>query len=568
VSIKETTDQLIYVLEDDDNKVIALTGKWGTGKSHLWGNLQQASEDGSIRKALYVSLFGLSDMNQIKIKIVQSALPKIEERSVMRENVRIACEGAKKVLNSIHSGFSALDELALLAVPTILKDKMIVLDDIERMHEKLSIDEVLGFIDEYTLQFGARFLLILNSDQLANLEVWNRLSEKVIDEEIRLDTTSIEAFGIANVVTPSVYAEHVGKAVEIAGITNIRIICKVNKVVNRLLRNRESLSNAILARVIPSTVLLTATHYKGIDDGPDINFVLSIGAHSEWSKSHEEGAEPDEASNREGRWKLMLNDLGILSCDEYELLVVEFLQSGLFDIGDVSKIIDRYVAETNKMEAGHQFNEFSDRLIWDHREGEAKLLNDAKAMVTNSHQIDAISITALVETLASLSNGGTVGEEMISNWINNFNSKDYEGFDFDDPFNRPIHSRIQDLFSTTQVKAQIKTTVFDVCKRIKEGSWGKREELVMQSATAEDFEQTINALDIPDLKIFMRQMLNLCSKELHYQSYFGSAMDQFTEACRNIAHDANSVRLGELIQKLFTHAKLQNKLAPDQGKEH
>lgn len=568
MSIKETTEQLIYVLEDDDNKVIALTGKWGTGKSHLWNNLQQASEDDSINKALYVSLFGLSEMNQIKLKIVQSALPEVGERSVTWEKVRIACEGAKKVLNSLHNGFSALDELALLAVPTILKDKMIVLDDIERMHEKLSIDEVLGFIDEYTQQFGARFVLILNSDQLANLEMWSTLSEKVIDEEIRLDTTSMESFDIAIVAKPSVYAEHIRKAVGTLGITNIRIICKVIKVVNRLLGNRESLSNAILSRVIPSTVLLTAINYKGIDDGPDINFVLSLGTLGEWDKLPEEDAVPGEESKREGRWRLMLNDLGISSCDEYELLVVEFLQSGLFDIGDVSTIIDRYVAETNKMEAGHQFNELSNRLIWDHREDEANLLKDAKAMVSNSHQIDAFSITAHVETLASLSNGEAVGEEMISNWINNFNNKDYESFDFDDPFNRPIHSRIQNLFSTIQVNAQTKTTVFDVCNRIKGGSWGKKEELVMQSATAKDFEQTIKALDIPDLKIFMRQMLNLCSKEQHYKSYFGSAMDQFTEACRNIAHDANSVRLGELVQKLFSHAKLHNKLTPDQDKEH
>ena len=69
----------------------------------------------------------------------------------------------------------------MLAVPGILKDKVIVLDDIERKHDKLSIDEVLGFIDEFTQQHGARFVVILNSDQLDNRKVWDTLREKVVE---------------------------------------------------------------------------------------------------------------------------------------------------------------------------------------------------------------------------------------------------------------------------------------------------------------------------------------------------------------------------------------------------
>jgi hypothetical protein len=150
MTLKTTKDHLIQLLADPDNKVIALSGKWGTGKSHLWREVKAASKDIAVKDALYVSLFGLRDMNQIKLKVVQSALPKAETHSVAWEKVRVGVEGAKKVLTSLHKGFSALDELALLAVPSLLKDKVIVLDDIERKHDKLSVDEVLGFIDEFT----------------------------------------------------------------------------------------------------------------------------------------------------------------------------------------------------------------------------------------------------------------------------------------------------------------------------------------------------------------------------------------------------------------------------------
>ena len=35
MTIANTKTQLLHVLSDSDNKVVALTGKWGTGNMHL-----------------------------------------------------------------------------------------------------------------------------------------------------------------------------------------------------------------------------------------------------------------------------------------------------------------------------------------------------------------------------------------------------------------------------------------------------------------------------------------------------------------------------------------------------
>jgi hypothetical protein len=563
MSLKKAKEQLNKVLGDGDNKVIALSGKWGTGKSHLWRELQHTSEDRAVSQALYVSLFGLSDMSQIQLKIVQSALPKAEEQPAMWKQARIAYAGTKKVLTSFYKGFSALDELALLAVPTMLKGKMVVLDDIERKHEKLSIDEILGFIDEYTNQYGARFVLILNSDQLANRIMWDTLREKVIDAEIRLDTTSMEAFEIASLLKPSIYALHIRKAVEIIGITNIRIICKVIKVVNSILGNRTDLSETILNRVIPSVVILTAINYKGVEDGPDFSFVLSPRGSNLWGKFLEEEEEPDEDRKREGRWELMLNDLGIFACDEYELLVVEFLQSGLFDAGAVSTLIDRFVMEANDIEGRHQLTKFTEQLFWGHKLTEDELLAKARTLVSKAYLLDAYDITAFCDNLTELSEGVNVSEEMIDEWIEKFKSKDLSDFELDDPFNRPIHPRIQVLFSANQTNVVAKTTVFDACEYIvKHSSWGSRQELAMKSASVVDFEQIIKILNMEDFRVFMSQMLKLCSQESTYESHFGSAGANFTEACLNIAEDQHSGRLGKLIHGLFNNARLGHKLIP------
>lgn len=561
MSMQATKDQLVRLLEDAENKVIALSGKWGTGKSHLWGDVRESSNNDTVRRSLYVSLFGLSSMSQVKLKLVQSALPKATERSAMWGKISANVMSAKKVLTSLHQGFSALDELALLAVPTIIEGRVIVLDDIERKHKDLSNDEVLGFIDEFSQQHNSRFVLVLNSDQLANREVWDTLREKVIDQEIRLDTSSSEAFNIAIRLTPSRYATWIRSAVETCQITNIRVIRKVIRAVNRILSDRENLSDALMARVIPSTVLLAAINYKGIDGGPDFDFVLGVGTPGDLEEIRGGEMKQGKKDAKEASWKLMLSELGINSCDDYELLVVEFLQSGLFDLTALSGIIDRYVAENDAIQARSEANRYLQELVWDYHLSDGELLDRAKALIPTVHLVDAYYATALAEEVSKLTGGGEIGEAIIDAWIQGFRAKNFQDFEQDNFFHRQINARIEAEFTAVAVNAQAKTTVFDACMFIaKHSGWGARQELVMKSASVQDFETTIKSLSIDDLRAFMRKMLDLCNSRDAYRTHFGSAMDHFVEACRNITLDVGSAKLGKLLQGLFDDAKLAGQL--------
>lgn len=563
MTLKSTKDHLVLLLADQDNKVIALSGKWGTGKSHLWREVKSASKDEAVKSALYVSLFGLSDMNQIKLKVVQSALPSAEKHSAAFEKLKIGMEGARKVLTSLHKGFSALDELALLAVPSLLKEKVIVLDDIERKHDKLSIDEVLGFIDEFTQQHGARFILILNSDQLSKREVWDTLREKVVDQELRLNTSADEAFGIAIGLAPSQYSERIHAAVKTCGLTNIRIIRKVIKAVNRILGDRNDLSDALLSRVIPSTVLLSAINYKGIEDGPDFEFVLAQGTPNDWSLFLHKDKVPDDESKLKSKWKLLLNELDIHGCDDYEMLVIEYLQSGLFDDHDVSAIIDRYAAETDAMNARTEANKFIERLIWDHRLTEAELLEQAKELAPNAHLIDVYNFTSLHDAVDELPGGQAVAATMLGSWITAFRAKNFDDFDGDNLFGRVVHPSIQAEFNAIKANAQAKTTVFDACEFIfKNSGWGPRQEMAMKVATVADFESIIKTIHINELRQFMRRMLEMTMQPATYQPHFGHAMDRFVEACKNIVQAPGSGRLGELIKSLFSDSKLIDLIEP------
>jgi hypothetical protein len=243
-------------------------------------------------------------------------------------------------------------------------NKVIVLDDIERKHQKLNVEEVMGFIDEFTQRHGARIVLILNSDQLTDKEMWDTLREKVVDQELRLDTTPAEAFAIAAGIVPTPYADRIKQTLQDCSITNIRIACKVIKAVNRILGKREDLSADVLSRVVPSTVLLAATHFKGIENGPDFEFILRITNpidHGDYGKKFED---LDEAGKLRAKWRVLLHTISVIGCDEYERLVVEFLKSGMFDNADVAKIIERYSREADATQAMAKARALQDHVVW------------------------------------------------------------------------------------------------------------------------------------------------------------------------------------------------------------
>lgn len=549
------------MLRQDENSVIALSGKWGTGKTHLWNEIKDASDDEKVKKALYVSLFGLSSVDQVKRKLIESAIPGVDSHGGVFDGIKSLFNAGVTAASQHYKAMAALKDLnVLLMAPVVLRDKLIVIDDIERKHAKLGIDEVLGFIDDYSKQFRVRFVLVLNDDQLSTdgdqAKLWATFREKVIDEEVRLSTSPEEAFSIAIKLTPSKYAQALGQAIAVCGLTNIRIVGKVVKTANHILTNRD-LNQAIQARVVPSIVLFSAIHYRGIPDGPDFQFALNV-ANPDWMHfGRDKNAEPTEAEKREDRWRLLMQELGVHACDEFEKVLVEFLESGLFDADRVQTIIDRFVAEAQALLARQAARDFLNRAFWDHRVSDADLLEEAGQFPASAELLDPYVATQLFDTISEFPDGQALGQAIVDAWIAAFEAGDHHDVEDDNPFNNPIHPDIKAAFDAAKARVQARATVVDACIDIIDNSgWGTLQEMAMKRATAADFEAAIRGMEIDTLRRFMRRMIEMRLNRATYDAHFGTATQHFIDACRAISSDSNSPRLAALIKKLFSRTAL------------
>lgn len=566
MSLAKTKAQLKYLLTQPDNNVIALSGRWGTGKTHLWDEIKKESVDGKVKNALYVSLFGLSSIDQVKRKLIERAIPGVESHGGIFDGIKNLFNSGVKAAATHYKALAALSDLnVLLMAPVVLRDKVIVIDDIERKHDKLGVDEVLGFIDEYSKEFRARFVLVLNDDELSNRadqeKLWATFREKVIDQEIRLSTSAEEAFTIANGLAPSPYAEAIKRASIICGLTNIRIVVKVIRAANQILGG-SALDEAIQSRVVPSIVLFSAIHYRGLADGPDVKFALNVG-NVDWLRfARNQGEDPTTEEKREDSWRMLMQELGINGCDDFERRLVEFLESGLFDAASIDEIMGGYAREKEALEIRDSAQRFLTRAFWDHRVDEQQLVAEAATFPPKAGLLDPYVATHLASTLAGMPGGAAIGEAIIEGWITAFKSTNPTQVHDDNPFNNPLHPKIQRTFFEIRAEAHAGATVVDACMDIVANSgWGTLQEVAMRRATSSDFESAIREIeDLDQLRRFMRKMIEMRLQRETYDPHFGSATECFIEACRSIANDGASPRLAGLIKKLFEGTALAAEL--------
>lgn len=567
MSLAKTKAQLIKLLAQPDNDVIALSGKWGTGKTHLWNEVKKESRDNKVKSALYVSLFGLSSVDQIKRKLIERAIPGVESHGGIFDGIKNLFNAGLTAAGTHYKALAALSDLnVVLMAPVVLRERVIVIDDIERKHEKLGIDEVLGFIDEYSKEFRARFVLVLNDDQLSSKadqeKLWATFREKVISQEIRLLTTAEEAFTIAIELAPSKYADAIKRASVICGLTNIRIVIKVIRAANQILGGRD-LDGVIQARVVPSIVLFSAIHYHGLADGPDFRFALNIG-NVDWRRlARENDKEPTPEEKREDAWRMLMQELGINGCDDFERRLVEFLESGLFEAASIEEIIGRYANEQEALEVRDAAQRFLKRVFWDHRADEAQLVAEAAAFPPKAGLLDPYVVTQLDSMLAQMPGGASVGEALVDGWLAAFKASNPTEVSDENPFNNPLHPKIQEEFARIKAEVHANATVVDACMRIITNSgWGALEEVAMRRATAADFESAIRDMeDLDQLRRFMRRMIEMRLQRETFDRHFGAATERFVEACRTIANDATTPRLARLIKRLIESTALAAELA-------
>lgn len=187
---------------------MALQGKWGVGKTHLWREVLKSCSASTRKPASYVSLFGINSLESMREAIAFSDLDvvlgeEVEEnnrvkvtewlkrfRGKIAKTLKFSAEIAPSgILNG--AGLSrALGALSFYGV----KDRLICIDDIERRGAGLSLEDCLGLVTYLVDHKGCSICVILSPDNLGiHAATWENQREKVFEYEVTFSPSPDEA---------------------------------------------------------------------------------------------------------------------------------------------------------------------------------------------------------------------------------------------------------------------------------------------------------------------------------------------------------------------------------------
>ncbi|MEG0758995.1 MAG: P-loop NTPase fold protein [Raoultibacter sp.] len=167
LSDEELRAALNNYVEDSGLKYAAMIdGEWGSGKTHFikeYCAQKNGKLDNGKIKAIYISLYSLSSVNELRQGIYGAVAKQyvVGKKLVSDTIANLFSKTSKKLLDK-----SLVD---MLFYGNELADYIFVLDDLER--SSISINEVLGFINNLTETIGAKVIVVANEKEINFVDI-------------------------------------------------------------------------------------------------------------------------------------------------------------------------------------------------------------------------------------------------------------------------------------------------------------------------------------------------------------------------------------------------------------
>lgn len=182
-----------YLKDSDTDYALMINGAWGSGKTFFIKNalkmeierivcpIQKNSGKEEKYKQLYVSLYGVSSVEEIKERIFYALHPKFKWLEIVSNKIVSAAEGIPMLGGSIKGilSYNKKEKAAIRDAITNYADKVLFFDDLERIDkDKIDTQTVLGYINSLTEHNHYKVVVVANDEVLSN--EYKQFKEKTI----------------------------------------------------------------------------------------------------------------------------------------------------------------------------------------------------------------------------------------------------------------------------------------------------------------------------------------------------------------------------------------------------
>ncbi|MEW4982178.1 MAG: hypothetical protein AB1Y26_02950 [Cycloclasticus sp.] len=543
MSLEVIENQVLHFLSSDKPEVIAIKGEWGVGKTFSWKkflNEASASKKIKLERYSYVSLFGINSLGAFKYTIFENVIKREiigtePSLDTFRDNSLSLFESLGRQSLHLFKGAPIVKSFS----PTIesisflsLNRTIICIDDLERKGEGLEIKDVLGLVSFLKEQKKCKVVLLLNDGE-DGLQDYEKYREKVVDIELAFAPDPEECASIAY----SNALRHHARLKELTtslGIRNIRILKKIERLVDLALPLVEDFEPEISEQVIHSLVLYSWSHFcsNSSEDIPSLNFITSKG----YSLL---GIGDDKVSEQEKKWKTTLQAYNYQLTDDLDLLLAESVKTGFFVEGELR---DKAGAKNEQIVASKSEGSFSEAWHLYHDtfddNGDEVINGLYESLKENCKYITPLNLNGTVSLFRELGKDEKASE-IIDIYIESrkdetelFNMKEYSFFgDIND---QEIIDRFNDVYNqsvTTEIAKQVLDRIAG------QNGWNQSDEVVLANTSVDEYYNLFKSETGRHLSSFVTTCLTF--------GQLGNASDQqkeiakrATEALRKIASES------------------------------
>lgn len=172
-----------YVSDNRYSQAILIDGEWGSGKTFFVDNklIPVLKEKVTLKKVLYISLYGTDDVTQILNDIYIANLETFFDKKLKKRGNTIT-KGINIVSKLISTGmkYFNLDSKDLPKMNDFvdINNAIIIFDDLERC--SIEINQLLGFINNLVEHNSIKVIIVANQAEINNTRTNNDLAQKYL----------------------------------------------------------------------------------------------------------------------------------------------------------------------------------------------------------------------------------------------------------------------------------------------------------------------------------------------------------------------------------------------------
>ncbi len=199
---------LDYIRKPYTDHAIMINGEWGSGKTYFWNNkvrskIESTEINGKKYRTIYMSLYGISNLDDISKKIFMEMNPNINKtikKILDSRNMSSIPEYVKTGMDMANSfGVMQANEKVDFTKFFEMDDKVLCFDDLERAN--VDVIDVLGYINNFVEHDHIKTIIICNEKELSkklkstNVEMKTFIATYILSHEgkIKPETPDNEA---------------------------------------------------------------------------------------------------------------------------------------------------------------------------------------------------------------------------------------------------------------------------------------------------------------------------------------------------------------------------------------